>query len=141
VSDPQFGSDSQPSGIDMSDLGTSSVNSPDGWLKRSASGRASMRDASPGCDIRAASPDWARAGNGAVGREEGPAVHDDCAPGCVDAVVIDTVNGGHFSGAISSLRLRIISSQHLILARSLVSVDWDILRAARRLAASSASGL
>jgi hypothetical protein len=51
-----------------------------------------MRDASSGCDIRAASPHWARAGSRAVRREEGPAVRNDCATGRVDDVVVETIN-------------------------------------------------
>jgi hypothetical protein len=51
-----------------------------------------MQDASPAFEIQAASPDWARASRGAVGHEKGLAVHNDCAIGCVDDVVIDTID-------------------------------------------------
>jgi hypothetical protein len=76
----------------MSGVGTSLVKSPDGLSKRSISGCISIRDASPGFEIRAASPNWARASRGAIGHEEGPAAHDDCDVGCVNEVVVDAVD-------------------------------------------------
>jgi hypothetical protein len=81
-----LGSVSQPSGMDMSGPGPLSAMWLGGSSNRSSLGCVSMRDASPGCDNWAPSPEWARASRGAIGREEGPAVLDDCAPGLKDLI-------------------------------------------------------
>jgi hypothetical protein len=72
----------------MSGADMSLAKWPYGSLKRSILGCISIRDGSPGFEIWAASPDWARV----VGEPSGLAVRNDCATGCVDDVVVDAVD-------------------------------------------------